>query len=419
MTIQTMTPAVSPTVQPFYSTAALELDMTRDSGMQLARSMPCLPGEVVVLEAACGRVLAEPVCNRSPLPRYDVAMLDGYAVRRGDLIGEGPWTCVVGPTTQPTPCEAVEVASGARIPASFDAVIPKADGMADDRRLIVTACPPRNAHVQPRGQDARTGTTLLEAGHVLTARDIALLAGLGRSEVAVNGRMYVAGLSIGSDLIETGTKLGRGQTHDGNRPMLASSIRVPWITYLDNGVAGSTPGAVASALSLAASMADVVIVTGGASSGPDAPLRMALEHNDGRVVSETLTSAPGISVTIATVKGSMVIGLPGHPVRAAIAMELLGWDIVRKRAGIARPRIAGCQGIAAFTMDRPEAGTAFPLVTVESHAEDGTPVLHLTSGGRNASLRTLARADGFARIVPGDKPVGNGMRVAWSRFCTA
>lgn len=411
---------------PYDDERLLSVADARHFGLAAARAMPQLPVERVVLEAACGRVLADPVSNHEPLPRYNGATMDGYAIRRGDLIGPGPWTLrldghlAAGTKKSERPAcgpgGALTVATGAQIFGSLDAVIPHELAERDGDNVTIFQCPARNTNIHPRGQDAKVGTDLLPAGHVLNARDIALLAGLGRSEINVRQRLRVACLSTGAELVEIGTKLGRGQIHDCNRPMLKATLSRDWITYLDLGVIRDDARALKHALPLAAGAADVVIVTGGASGGIQTTMTEAMAELEGTVHAHNIAMKPGKPLMIASLSGALCLCLPGNPVSASIALEMLGWDILFARTSITDAASETEQAVAGFKMTGRPGRAEFPLVTIEGRTEDGKPILALSPGANSANLRRLSEADGFVHIDPDHTDIEKGSPLTWTRF---
>ena len=404
----------------------LSVGDARQLGLAAARAMPLLPVERVVLEAACGRVLADPVSNHEPLPRYNGAVMDGFAIRRGDLIGPGPWTLLIDghleagtkKSERPAcgPGAALKVATGAQIFGALDAVIPHEMTETDGETVTIFQCPARNANIRPRGQDAKVGTDLLPAGHILNARDIALLAGLGRAEVCVRQRLRVACLSTGSELIEIGTKLGRGQIHDCNRPMLKAALKQEWITYLDLGVIRDDVKALKNALPLAAGAADVIIVIGGASGGIQTTMSDAMQELEGDIVAHNIAMKPGKPLMVATLNGALCICLPGNPVSATIALDMLGWDMLRTRASISDMKAEPEQAFADFRMVGRPGRAEFPLVTIAEIAPCGTPILALSPGANSGNLRRLSEADGFVHIDPEQPDIEPGSPLMWTRL---
>lgn len=395
-------------------------------GLLAAKAMPDLPTERVVIERACGRILANPLSNHDPLPRYDVAVMDGYAIRRGDLIGPGPWTLPVngrieaGTRKNERPeCEpggALEAMTGAQIFGALDAVVPHEHAKRDGEAVTIFRCPSRNSNIRPRGLDAKRGTSLLPAGHILSPRDIALLAGMGRPDIVVRDRLRIACLSIGSELIEVGTKLSRGQMHDCNRPMLAAMLKEDWTTYLDLGVIRDDPQVLATALPLATATADVVVVAGGASGGAETAMGEALKDLGATIVAERIAMKPGKPVMIATLKGALLLCLPGNPVSAAVLMKVLGWDLLHQRVGLPLVSQSTTEAVAGFRMQGKPGRAEFPLVTIKEINSNEVPVLSIVPDAHSGNLRRLSEADGFAHITADHPVIEPGSKLKWTRF---
>ena len=405
---------------------SLSVETARELSVAMAEAMPALPTERVVLEAAAGRILADPISNHEPLPRYARAMMDGFAIRRGDLVGPGPWHLHIDgklaagtkKIDRPlcTPGNALEIATGAQIFGSLDAVIPHEQTERDGNTVTIFQCPARNANIHARGQDAKVGTDLLSAGHVLGARDIALLAGLGRAEINVRQRLRVACLSVGSELIEVGTKLGREEVHDCNRPMLKAALNCEWITYLDLGLIRDNPRTLKEALPLAAGATDVVIVAGGTSGGDQSELSETLVGLGGEVTVRDVAMKPGKPLMVASLNGSLILCMPGNPVSVTILLQILGWHILRSRAGITDISENPKTAVAGFSMIGRPGRTEYPLVKIDRLDEEGTPILRLSQGANSANLRRLAEADGFLHIAPDNADIKKGDPVIWSQF---
>ena len=76
-----------------------------------------------------------------------------------------------------------------------------------------------------KGLDFRTGDKLLAKGHRLTARDLALVAGMNHPLVPVHRQPKVALFATGDELVPPGTEPGPGQIVYSNGFALAALIR--------------------------------------------------------------------------------------------------------------------------------------------------------------------------------------------------
>src|SRR5262245_20144116 len=210
-----------------------------------ARLRP-LPSEDVTLPQAAGRVLAADVVAPVSVPAFDRAAMDGYALRGGETFGASPYNPldfrVVGQALPARPFpgqvgagQAVRIMTGAPLPSGADAVLQAevAEELAGDPpRLRVSEAVPPGRHVGRRGEDVEAGTVVLRAGRVLRPQDVAVLASLGASPVAVVRRPRVALLVTGDELLPCGSRPEGFRIVDSNSVMLAALVT------RDGGVAG-------------------------------------------------------------------------------------------------------------------------------------------------------------------------------------
>ena len=195
-----------------------------------------LGAESVELPAAHGRVLAESVVSGRDLPPWDNSAMDGYAVRAADtagasterpvrlhLAGEVAAGAVVERPVGPG--EAYRILTGAPMPPGADTVVPQEEIRREDGAVLVSRPAPPANYVRPRGEDIRTGQTVLVPGAVLTPAALGVLAALGRALVRVHQRPRVAILSTGDELVDLATPPGPGQIPNSNTYTLAAQVR--------------------------------------------------------------------------------------------------------------------------------------------------------------------------------------------------
>src|SRR5439155_6044091 len=154
-----------------------------------ARLSP-LPAEDVGLHEAAGRFLAVDVMAPVPVPSFDRAAMDGYAVRGQETFGAGPYNPleleIIGeafpgqPSGRPIePGQAVRIMTGAPLPKGADAVLQAEAAQEQVGKLLLTDAVPPGRHVGRRGEDIEIGTTVLPAGRMLRPQDLGVLASIG------------------------------------------------------------------------------------------------------------------------------------------------------------------------------------------------------------------------------------------------
>ena len=308
--------------------------------LEIAR--PAAPLDVVLLDAV-GCVLAEDVVADIDLPSADLAGLDGYAVMSAGLAGAAEATPVAlevmdavrAGDVRPTrlvPGAAVLIDSGAPLPLGADAVVP---WMLTDRgqaRVQVRAAVSSGQNVRRRAADVAAGTTVLPRGSRVSARQIALLAGIGRYRVKVMPAPRVVIVSIGDELVEPGQPRDPGDVFDANGHALASAVT-------DAGGRAFRVAAVPDELSALAETiedqlvrADLVITTGGLSAGQGDTVKEVLAPL-GSVRFDAVAMVPGRQLGLGTVEETPIFCLPGDPVIAQIAFETFVRPVLRQIAG--------------------------------------------------------------------------------------
>jgi molybdopterin molybdotransferase len=380
----------------------------------LAR-IPVLGSERVDVLGSLGRVLAEPVTSRREIPPWPNSSMDGYAVRAEDT-GQGAALAIVGrveagsvPARAVGRGEAMRIFTGAPLPEGADTVVPQEDVDAGGDRIALRAAVERAAFVRHRGEDVRVGDRVLEAGTVLTAAEIGLLATLGFSQVPVYRRPRVAILSTGNELADLGTEPGPGQIPNTNTYTLMAQVLEAGAEPVSLGVA-SDRLEVIEARVRAGRDADVLVSSAGVSVGDLDLVREALTRAGAELHLWQVSMRPGKPITFGTLGGRPMFGLPGNPVSAMVTFELFVRPALLKMSGrrrLTRPRVR----VRALE-PIPNPGSRRGYLRVHLEATGQGLGARLTGEQGSAILRSMVAADGLA-VVPPDTvvPVGGELEV--------
>src|SRR4051812_15673707 len=209
-----------------------------------------LPSEDVVLADALGRVLAEDVRSDGDLPPFDSSAMDGFAVVAGpaadlEIVGE---LRAGSPATMALSCgEAIRISTGAAVPAGSDAVVPIERVELQDGRVRVPETRV-GANVRRAGEDVPAGTSVMEAGRILGAAEVAVLAALGHPGVHCGAVPRGAVLVTGDELVEPGEPLAPGQIRNSNSYALAAQATRAGARVVSRGVVRDDRAATEAAL---------------------------------------------------------------------------------------------------------------------------------------------------------------------------
>ncbi len=370
----------------------------------IAERVSPLPGEEAApLGVALGRVLARDLVAPLPLPPFFNAAVDGYAFRHADLhAGRDTRLALAGRVAAgqaagggTAPATAVRVFTGAPMPPGADTVLMQEDARLEPGAVLVPPGLKPGANARPAGEDVAAGAVALPAGRRLRAPEIGLAAALGLSALPVRRRVRVGVFSTGDELASPGAALRPAQTYDSNRFTLLALLAGLPAEATDLGILPDRPEAVAAALRDAARSQDVLLTSGGVSTGEEDHVRAAIEAG-GRLVFWRLAVKPGRPAAMGVVGGAPVVGLPGNPVAAVVTFLHLARPLVLRLAGAAPeppPRFAAR---AAFPY-RKKAGRR---EYVRVRLGPGSPLPEAAKFGREGAglLSSLTESDAFAEL---------------------
>jgi len=381
--------------------------------------------ESVPLARADGRVVAEPIDAPAPVPSYDRAAMDGYAVRAADTFGASDRSPAVlraadAEADSIAPGEAARVHTGSAVPDGADAVVMieqvetvgGGDGGAAEIEAFDAVAEGEN--VGEVGEDVAAGQRLFEAGHALRPSDLGLLKSVGLDAVPVSDRPTVAVIPTGEELVQSDPAPGEVIETNG---LTVSRLVERWggePRYRD--VVTDDEDALAAAIEGDLD-ADVVVTTGGSSVG-ERDLLPEVVDSLGEVLVHGVALKPGHPVCLGVADDTPVVSLPGYPVACIVnAAQFL--RPVQKRAGgttadpfpTRRARLArkvpsepGTRTFARVslsgTADRAESGDAEGGGNAEDDGGDSAlPAATPTRASGSGILSSVALADGWV-VVP-------------------
>jgi len=368
--------------------------------LALATPLPAFP---LPLTEAAGRYLAEALAAGRDQPWTDLSAMDGYAVRHADI--PGPWR-LTGETAAGAvpsgellaPGTTMRIFTGAPLPPGADTVVLQEDVSADGDMIRLTGDGPGalGRHVRLRASDFARGDALLPAGCRLGPAQIALAALGGHAAVPVRTRPRVAILSTGDELVPPGAPCPPGKLPASNGAMLRAMIESAGGTVIGERLIPDELAAITAAMR-AASEADIIVTSGGASVGDHDLVRPALEGAGGNIDFWRIAMRPGKPLIVGRLGQAIVLGLPGNPVSALVTGALFLLPLVRHLGGSAAPLPRPRTGRLGAAMSAVGGRTDYIRAVIEDDVV--TPIGFQDS----AAMRAAAQANALI-IRPAGSP---------------
>ena len=397
----------------------LHVDQAGEVVASLVR--PLTGTEVLPLRRAVGRVLRTEIYSAVPVPPFDHSAVDGYGVRSKDAgVPEVTLPVVARVLAGEPGCgelagAAVRVMTGAPIPPGCDAVVKQEHTLRRDGLVTITdaVCP--GANIRRVGEDVAGGESIIRPGAVLDARHIALLAACGIPRVTVSRRVRVTIAAFGKELRRPGARLRRGQIFDANTEMAAAFLNRRCCQIVECVRAGDDRDYAAALLRDLAADSDLIVTSGGMAQGDEDHTTSAVEQAGGSWRKVAFRMKPGKPARLGRLENSVVLGLPGNPFAALVALLVLGLPVLGALAGGQRsPKWLPAQ--AGFDLDRDTGRTEFFPARIVSSGEDGLLTVERLGKGGSARLHPLVHADGLGRLAAELAKVRAGSRLLFLPF---
>ena len=385
------------------------LPVSEAESLIAARVAPVDGRETVALREAAGRVLAEDVVAPVNVPPFDNSAVDGYAVQGDDLAfdGEKRLTIVDRATAGHAAHhvvktgEAIRIFTGAPMPPGADTVFMQEDCRVEGDCVVVPAGLQRGANRRLAGEDMRAGAIALPAGRRLAVQHVALAAALGLTALDVRRRVRVALFSTGDEIVEPGAALPGAALYDSNRYLLSGLIARFNAEITDLGILSDDPEELKRALTDAAADHDLVLTSGGVSTGEADHVRTAIE-SIGRLVFWRVAIKPGRPVAMGVIpggngSGAAFVGLPGNPVAVFVTFVRVVRPLLLRLSGALPEPLVAMPARSAFHYKKRKGRREYIRVALRK-AADGTIEAHKYEQDGAGVLTSLTETDGLAEL---------------------
>ncbi len=393
------------------------------------------PVRVAIAEAQ-GLMCAEEVIAEHPMPGFDQAAIDGYAVRSVDVRAAGDHGAAAGEadggtavtlpvlgmieagTRTPSrlqPKLATRIQTGAPMPTLADAVLPLRWTDGGEARVRVLRGVRSGAYVRHAGDDVRPGDIAVRAGATVGAAQVGLLAAVGRERVLVHPRPRLSVLSVGAELVDVARTPGNGQVYDVNSYALAAAGRDAGAEVNRVGIVSNDPKKLGEIVEGQLNRAEVVVIAGAVGGAAADEVRAVLSKLGDMEVSR-VAMHPG------SVQGFGQLGpdgvptflLPANPIGALVIFEVMVRPLIRLSLGKREPmrRVVQARALEPVKSVRGRTGYLRGQLMRDSDTDEYlVRVLGEDPGVPSHLLATLAEANCLVVVPETVERIGAGEMV--------
>ena len=383
---------------------------------------PVVDREYTPLTDAKGRILAQDLVSPCDIPPFNNAAVDGYAFNGRDLKINTDTSLTISAyiaAGDKTPLAlqagtAVRIFTGAPLPEGADTVIMQEDVSATEQSVSIPQQTTTGINWRPAGEDMHAGETILRAGHRLRPQDIGCAAAMGYAELSVFKRLKVAVFSTGNEIYNPGQPLPEGGIYDVNRYMLMTQVRQTGAEVSDLGILPDNLDDTVAALSQAAREHDLILSSGGVSTGDKDHIGHAIEQL-GSIHFWRLAIKPGRPLAFGHIADTALVGFPGNPVATGVCFMRFGFPLLCALAGQTWPEPVKITLPAAFSLNKKAGRTEWLRANLQVDKNGHTRVdKHPRQG--SGILTSLVGADGLIEVSENTTHIAIGDAVSFLPF---
>jgi molybdopterin molybdotransferase len=367
--------------------------------------------QILALGKCINRRLAQNVTSKYDSPRFDNVAVDGYAFNHDQLSRTKHFTLPLmskeanaggSAKISLTRGHCIKVLTGARMPVGCDTVVMQEDvSISQDGVVFPTDCK-AGSNWRPQGEDVKTGDVIIAKGQQIRPQDIGLAAAAGQATLEVYHKVKVALFSTGNEVYELGQELPEDGIYDVNRHLLKALLESLHCEVSDLGILADDFDVVKHAISAASQNHQLIITSGGASTGSHDHVALALA-DIGQVHGWRLAIKPGRPLAFGQVGKALFLGLPGNPVASNVCTLMFGQPLIRAIGGGGWHRPKAYAQPLGFDVKK-KVGRREWLRVYQQVQDNGTIVLARSASHGSGILTSMTFADGLVEI---DEATGN------------
>ena len=395
---------------------------TAEATQAILAAIKPFESEIVALESATGRVLAQSISAERDQPPFDRVTMDGIAIAY-DVYAKGTRSFPIqsmqaaGEPAQTLEAgKAIEIMTGASLPDGADCIIPVERTTVNDLGAHVEANyeASERQFIHTRGSDHKEGTTLLNPGTRVSPMDIAIIASCGLPKVSVAKQATISVISTGNELVPPGEAIEPHQIRMSNGPAIVAMLE-------DNGFTNATHDHLIDELEILKDritqhleQSNVLVLSGGVSMGKADYVPQVLDELGVNVAFHNVSQRPGRPMWFGMgPNGQAVFALPGNPVSALVCSRQYVIPALRQMSGMspAAPQFAALTADVTF---KPKLTNFLPVKLISNAAGQvlALPVHTNTSGDFTA----LSGTDGYVELALDQTKFESGDNVPLHRW---
>ena len=370
--------------------------------------------EIPVIDAL-GRVLAEDIKAEEFVPAFNRSTVDGYAVIAKDCFGASASNSIILQCVKEIKMgeiadfrlnanECAYVPTGGMLPENADAVVMieyTEDYGNSEIGILKSVAPSENLIY--KGEDAKPGQSVLNAGRILNAADIGTATDMGCSVLNLIKKPLIGIISTGDELVSPTEEISLGQIRDVNSNLLASYAKEEGCDYICYGIVKDDEEALSLALKKAIDECDIVLISGGSSAGVKDKTAKVIE-SFGELFFHGIAIKPGKPSILGKCNGKPVIGLPGHPVAAYYISKLFVSKIIARICG----REYSERTIPAYISENISANQGRALCVAVNLENRNGKLYAIPVRSKSGLIASIAQTDGFVLVPRSSEGVSEG-----------
>ncbi|MDR0886688.1 MAG: molybdopterin molybdotransferase MoeA [Clostridiales Family XIII bacterium] len=304
----------------------------------------CVSVETISIDTALNRVIADDFIAHIAAPPFARSAFDGYAFRSEDVAHaskQSPVTLQIAeevpaghvPTVFVEQGHAAKILTGAPIPDGVDTVIKFELTKFDDDSVTIFSPVPKYDNIVPAGEDYPEGKVLIKKGCVITPAVIGMIASQGLDTVEVYRRPRVSMINVGSELVPLGESLSAAMIYNSSGYVLGGYFEDAGADFHNAELVNDEPGDIIAAIESVYDDSDIIVTTGGASTGDYDCAYRVCEQMNGDVLFWKIAMRPGGAILAYTLRGKLILSLSGNPGAAVLGLLYVGIPYLKKLSG--------------------------------------------------------------------------------------